>query len=34
MERKVLQEYSKYNTRRLNTPPEDEIETELPKIVE
>ena len=25
MERKVLQEYAAYNTRRLNTPPEDEI---------
>ena len=34
MERKVLQEYLKYNTRRLNTPPEDEIEYELPTIEE
>ena len=34
MERKVLREYSKYNTRRLKTPSEDEIEGELPAIEE
>ncbi len=32
MERKVLQEYATYNTRRLNTPPEDEIIDGLPEI--
>jgi len=32
MERKVLQEYATYNTRRLNTPPEDEIIEVLPQI--
>ena len=32
MERKVLQEYAIYNTRRLKTPPEDEIIGELPTI--
>lgn len=32
MERKVLQEYAAYNTRRLNTPPEDEIIEGLPQI--
>lgn len=32
MERKVLQEYAKYNTRRLNTPLEDEAIDVLPKI--
>lgn len=32
MERKVLQEYAIYNTRRLNTLPEDEIIDGLPKI--
>lgn len=34
MERKVLQEYAIYNTRRLKTPPEDEIVGELPTIEE
>lgn len=32
MESKVLQEYATYNTRRLNTPPEDEIIEILPQI--
>jgi len=32
MERKVLQEYAIYNTRRLNTPPEDEMIDGLPEI--
>jgi hypothetical protein len=32
MERKVLQEYAIYNTRRLNTPPEDEIIDGIPEI--
>lgn len=32
MERKVLQEYATYNTRRLNSPPEDEVIEGLPKI--
>lgn len=32
MERKVLKEYAIYNTRRLNTPSEDEISGELPDI--
>lgn len=32
MERKVLQEFATYNTRRLNTPPEDEIIDGLPEI--
>ncbi|WIV12891.1 virulence RhuM family protein [Proteiniborus sp. MB09-C3] len=32
MERKVLQEYAAYNTRRLNAPPEDEMIDELPEI--
>jgi len=34
MDRKVLQEYAIYNTRRLNTQPEDEIISELPTIEE
>ena len=34
MERKVLKEYAIYNTRRLKTPPEDEIIGELPTIEE
>lgn len=34
MERKVLKEYAIYNTRRLKTPPKDEIEAELPIIKE
>ncbi|MGD9569937.1 MAG: virulence RhuM family protein [Sedimentibacter sp.] len=32
MERKVLQEYASYNTRRLNTPPEDEMIDGIPGI--
>ena len=32
MERKVLQEYATYNTRRLNTPSEDEMIDDIPKI--
>ena len=34
MERKVLQEYTKYNTRKLASPPEDEMVGELPTIEE
>ena len=32
MERKALQEYAKYNTRRLKTPSEDEVIDALPPI--
>ena len=34
MERKALKEYTIYNTRRLNTPSEDEVSGELPNIKE
>lgn len=32
MERKVLQEYAAYNTRKLNTPPEDEMIDGIPEL--